>query len=160
MSRKFADDVELPNRDPASGNYAARKTYVDTLSSDAGNLTVGTMAKQRLPAVLNVVRTIAQVGGFIDIDASVQGNTIKTTLASVDVTLNIPTLGTEDQVIQGIVYASTAQRVLTFHASFDRLTGITATQTIPTGKVLRYALRQINITGSAKWCVESVGITQ
>ena len=36
MSRKFADDVELPGRDPSSDNYAARKLYVD--NGDAGRV--------------------------------------------------------------------------------------------------------------------------
>lgn len=144
----------LDGKQPA-GSYAAA---VHTHSG--ADITSGTIQKQRLPSVINVVRTVAQVGGFIDIDASIQGNTIKTTLNSVDATLNVPTLGSEDQILQGVVYASTAQRILTFASGLGRLTGISATLTIPAGKIARYVLRRTDITGSAKWLIESVGVEQ
>ena len=159
MSRKFADDVELPNRDPSAGNYAARKTYVDTLVADAVNITTGTLNKARLPGVLSTVRTVNPSGGTISIDANTFGNTIQSTLTG-DATLNVPTNGGDDQILQLVALASGAQRVLTLHASFGRLTSITTTLTIPSGKVARVALRRTDITGSAKWLVESVGVEQ
>jgi hypothetical protein len=159
MARKFADDVELPNRDPSSGNYAGRKAYIDARVADAANITTGTVDNARLPRALSGVRTVNPSSGTIAVDATNAANNINSTLTG-DATLGYPTDGVECQVIQGAVLASGAQRILTFHASYGRLTGIGNTLTIPSGKVGRYALRRTDITGSAKWLVESVGVEQ
>lgn len=110
-------------------------------------------------SAIGVVRGVTPASGVIDINANTAGNSIDSTL-TVDTTLNVPTNGTSGQVLQGTVVASGAQRILTFNASFGRLTGITATLTIPTGKVGRYSLRRTDITGSAKWLVEATGVEQ
>jgi len=158
MSRKFADDVELPNRDPSAGNYAARKTYVDNRVADAANITTGTLDRARLPTVLFGQRTVNPSGGVIAIDASIAGNFIESTMSSAT-TVNVPTNGVDNQIIQGIVLASTGA-VLTFHASLGRLGPIANTLTIPTGKIARYVLRRTDITGSAKWLVEAASVEQ
>lgn len=145
--------------DPTANDHAARKGYVDARVGDAANITTGTLDNARLPAVLSGVRTVNPSGGTISIDANGAGNTIESTLTG-DATLNVPTNGSNTQILQGIVLASGAQRVLTFHASLGRLTAIANTLTIPSGKVGRYALRRTDITGSAKWLVESVGVEQ
>jgi hypothetical protein len=108
---------------------------------------------------IGLVRGITPAAGVINIDASVNGNNIDSTL-SVDTTVNVPTNGASGQTLQGTVLASGAQRVLTFNASYGRLTGIGATLTIPSGKVGRYAIRRTDVTGSAKWLVEAAGVEQ
>lgn len=110
-------------------------------------------------AVVSVPLSAAPSGGAISIDADLASGGADSTLTA-DATLNVPTNGVNGQLIQGAVLASGAQRILTFHASFGRLTGIANTLTIPSGKVGRYAARRTDITGSAKWLIESVGVEQ
>lgn len=131
----------------------------DSRFSDASALTTGTLGTARMPNLLSTVRTVAPSGGTISIDANTSGNNVDSTLSG-DTTLNVPTNGAAGQVIQGTVLASAAQRILTFHASYGRLTGIGATLTIPTGKIGRYSIRRTDLTGSAKWLVEAVGVEQ
>lgn len=158
MARKFADDVELPNRDPSAANHAARKSYVDARVADAANITTGKVGTARMPAVLSTVRTASISGGTLSIDASVDGNSIDVTVGS-NFTQNVPTNGTAGQILQLTCYASAAYTV-TFHASLLRLTGIANTLNIPSGKHARYSLRCTNASGSLVWIVEAVGVTQ
>lgn len=137
---------------------AAAAVSADKLADGVTNKIMTATERSKLSAI-GVVRGVSVSGGTISIDASVAGNNVDTTM-SADATLNVPTNGAAGQVIQGTVLASTAQRVLTFHASFGRLTGIGSTLTVPTGKVGRYALRRTDITGSAKWLVEAAGVEQ
>lgn len=117
------------------------------------------MARRTATAILSVPQTVAPSGGTISIDADAVGNNVNSSL-SADATLNVPTNGSDGQVIQGAVLASAAQRILTFHASYGRLTGIGSTLTIPSGKVGRYSARRTDVTGSAKWLIEAVGVEQ
>lgn len=79
---------------------------------------------------------------------------------SAAVTLNVPTSGADGSVLQLAFLASGASRTLTFDAGNARLTGIVSAYAIPSGKVFRCVLRRSDITGSAKWIVESAGIEQ
>jgi hypothetical protein len=155
MSRKFADDVELPNRDPASGNYAARKTYVDTKVADAANITTGRLDPARMPAILSPVRVLSISGGVLAIDASVVGNNVDVTVGA-NFTQNVPTNGTPGQVIQVTCFAGSAYTV-TFNASFWRITTVAATLDIPAGDIARYTLRCTAASGSTIWIVEAAG---
>lgn len=157
MSRQFGTSILLP-ADPTVANEAATKGYVDAEVADAANVTAGQFSNARMPQVLSGVRTVNPSGGVIAIDASAVGNNINSTGSSAT-TLNVPTNGADGQVLQLAVYASTGF-TLTFHASFGRLTGIAATLVIATGKVARVAIRRTDVTGSAKWLVESVGVEQ
>lgn len=130
----------------------------DKLINGSTNVIMTSAERSKLSAI-GVVRTVSASGGTVSIDANAAGNNIDTTL-STDATLNVPTNGTAGQVLQGSVLASSAQRILTFHALFGRLTGIGATLTIPTGKVGRYAIRRTDVTGSAKWLVEAAAVEQ
>ncbi|MBK8246293.1 MAG: hypothetical protein IPK85_02620 [Gemmatimonadetes bacterium] len=117
------------------------------------------MSRKSSTALILVPQTAAPSAGAISIDADLASGGADSTLTG-DATLNVPTNGSNGQIIQGAVLASGAQRILTFHASYGRLTGIASTLTIPSGKVGRYAIRRTDITGSAKWLVESVGVEQ
>jgi hypothetical protein len=129
-----------------------------TAHNHAGSeITSGTLDTARLPNLLSAVRTVAPSAGTISINADTAGNNVDSTLTG-DATLNVPTNGAPGQVIQGAALASGAQRVLTFHASYGRLSPIIATLTIASGKVGRYAIRRTDITGSAKWLVEAAGV--
>jgi hypothetical protein len=130
----------------------------DKLADGTTNKVMTATERTKLAAI-NVARSVSASAGTISIDANTAGNNINTTL-SADATLNVPTNGADGQVLQGAVLASAAQRILTFSASFGRLTGITNTLTIPSGKVGRYAIRRTDVTGSAKWLVEASGVEQ
>lgn len=117
------------------------------------------MARKSAAAWVSPPLVAAPSGGTISIDASLASGGADSTLTG-DATLNVPTNGSAGQVIQGAVLASGAQRTLTFHASFGRLTGIASTLVIASGKVGRYVIRRTDVTGSAKWLVESVGVEQ
>lgn len=158
MARLVLVPISLPG-DAASALHAVPKQQLDAAVADAARLTTGSVATARLPNLLTAVRTVAPSGGTISIDANTAGNNVDSTLTG-DATLNVPTNGAAGQVVQGAVLASGAQRVLTFHASLGRLTGIGSTLTIPSGKVGRYSLRRTDVTGSAKWLVEAVGVEQ
>ena len=125
----------------------------------ATDINSGTLGNSYLPKVLSPTRTATPSGGTISVDADVAGNYLNSTLTG-DATLNVPTNGAAEQVLQGAAFASGAQRVLTFHASYGRLSGIGSTLTIPSGKVGRYTLRRTDITGSAKWLVEAAAVEQ
>ena len=131
----------------------------DSRIGDASSLTTGTVGTARLPNLLSAVRTVAPSAGTISINADTSGNNVDSTLTG-DTTLNVPTNGASGQAIQGTVLASGAQRVLTFHASFGRLSPLVNTLTIPSGKVGRYSIRRTDITGAAKWLVEAAGVEQ
>lgn len=175
-----ADPASATRRDYVDGQIATRAASSHThddryyTESEVDTALSGKAATSHTHSIANVtslqtaldgkeplrsVRTVNPSGGTISINADTDGDTIKSTLTG-DATLNVPTNGFEDQILQGVVLASSAQRVLTFHASLGRLTAITNTLTIPSGKVGRYALRRTDITGSAKWLVESVGVEQ
>jgi hypothetical protein len=112
-----------------------------------------------IDSTARVVRTVAPSAGAIAINANTVGDSVDSTLTG-DATLDVPTNGAAGQVIQGTCHASGAQRVLTFNASYGRLTGIAATLTIPSGKLGRYSIRRTDLTGSAKWLVEAAGVEQ
>lgn len=158
MARQYGTSILLAAY-PTAPMEVTPKQYVDDAAANASNLNTGTVGTARLPNMLTVPRAVNPSGGVIAIDADMSGTVIESTLTT-DATLNVPTNGTTGLVVQGIVLASGAQRILTFHASFGRLTAITNTLTIPSGKIARYAIRRTDITGSAKWLVESVGVEQ
>lgn len=130
----------------------------DTLTDGTTNKAFLATERTKLSAI-GVARTVSASAGVIAVDASTAGNNLNTTL-SADATLNVPSNGVDGQVLQGSVLASTAQRILTFHASYGRLTNIGATLTIPSGKVGRYAIRRTDVTGSAVWLVEAAAVQQ
>jgi hypothetical protein len=80
--------------------------------------------------------------------------------ATGDESIAIPTNGTDGATVQLTILASAASRIITFNASFQRLTGITSSYSVPSGKILRVSLRCTTITGSAVWIVEAAGVTQ
>lgn len=157
MARAVGTSVTVPGN-PTQALELTPKQYVDARVADAVNITTGTLDNARLPKTLSGVRTVNPSGGTISIDANTAGNNINSTGSSAT-TLNVPTNGGDAQVLQLAIYASTGF-TLTFHASFGRLTGIASTLVIATGKVARVALRRTDVTGSAKWLVESVGVEQ
>lgn len=159
MSRKFADDVELPNRDPSSGNYAARKTYVDTVGSNASGLTSGTVANARLPKVMSPVATGTVSGGLLALDASaLAGNNVDVSTGT-SYTQSVPTNGTAGQVLSVTVW-TTAAITITFNASFIRLGSIAATLAPAISKFARYQLRCTNASGTLTWIVEAAAVGQ
>lgn len=158
MSRKFTDDVELPNRDPSAGNYAARKTYVDNKVADATQVTTNQFDNNRMPRVLSPVRALTPSVGALSIDASVVGNNIDVTVGAA-FTQNVPTNGVAGQVLNVTCYASGAY-VVTFNASFVRLGSIASTLSIPSGKFARYQLRCTNASGTLTWIVEAAAVSQ
>lgn len=143
-------DAENARDDIASALVAGTGIAI-TVDDAANSITIANPAAS--------VRTVAPSGGTISINATTIGNSIDSVLSG-DVTLNVPSGGVAGQALQGSALASGAQRVITFHASLGRLTGIASTLVIPSGKVGRYALRRTDVTGAAKWLVESVGVEQ
>jgi hypothetical protein len=159
MSRKFADDIELPNRDPSTGNYAARKTYVDAAASNASGLTTGTVPNARLPKVMSPVATGTVSAGVVALDASaLAGNNVDISTGT-SYTQNVPTNGTAGQVLNVTVWA-TAAITITFNASFIRLGTIAATLAPAISKFARYQLRCTNASGTLTWIVEAAAVGQ
>lgn len=77
-----------------------------------------------------------------------------------DTTLAAPTNGSDGVEIQLVLWASGAQRILTFDAGLERLGGVLASYTIPSGRKARVSLRCSTVDGTTDWIVEAAGVTQ
>jgi hypothetical protein len=155
MSRKSGDILEgPPGIDPTTSDQYARKGYVDNKVADAANLTTGTVDKARLPFPATQARTVSPSSGVININASTYGSTVKNTIAS-SATLAVPTNGSEDMVIEGIVYCNSSSALtLTLASGFQRLSSVSSSLSIPAGKYARYTLRFCSIASTTFWLVE------
>jgi hypothetical protein len=151
--------ISIPTGSVVDASVSASAAISADKFTDGTTNKIMTATERTKLSAIGVVRSVSASAGTISIDANTAGNNIDTTL-SADATLNVPTNGVAGQTLQGSVLASAAQRILTFNASYGRLTGITATLTIPSGKVGRYAIRRTDITGSAKWLVEAAAVEQ
>jgi hypothetical protein len=132
-----------------SGNQIENSTYwVNTRKVYVATVTV------KDPT--NNVRS-AGSGTSLSIDASIGSTSVDYT-ATGNAAVNVPTNGQNGQVVQLAILASGAARTITFDAGIDRLTGISASYTPASGKLLRAALRYSTLTG--KWTVEAAAVTQ
>lgn len=173
MGREFTGGVILPNSTPPGSRYAIPMGIADLryLLSSAVGVAGGTPALDanasllpaNMPRVLSGVTTVnPATGALTAINAAAAAVTVNNYnyVCTGNVTFPVPTSGTDTQVLQLSFLASGAQRTVTFNASIQRLTGITALQTVPSGKVLRAALRYCGYGSVNAWLLESVGITQ
>lgn len=172
MPREFTGGVLLPAANPTLARQAAHKQYVDlfvplTQKGVAnGVLDLDGNASWdpgHAPRVLSGISTTSgATGALTAINAAAAANTVNNYnyICTGDVTFPVPTNGTDAQVLQLSFLASGAQRIVTFNASIQRLTGIAAAQTVPSGKVLRAAIRYCGYGSVNAWILESVGITQ
>jgi hypothetical protein len=154
MSRKFADDVELPNRDPSSGNYAARKAYVDALVADAVNITTGTLSAQRLPKVLSPINVSTEAGPNVQL-TNTSWN-YKNMTATGNLNFLAPTTNDERQILQVAVLASGGGRTITFETGIAIQKGGTRSFVLASGELLRFSLEYSSLL--AKWVLTAVGI--
>ncbi len=141
----------------AKSDTSHTHSYAATSHSHATtDITSGRLTAARLPLVTGDILS-GSGSGAIATDAD-QGN-IRNYTATGNVTINVPSNGSDGQVIQYAVLASGGARTITFTAALNELTGISAGPTsIPSGKLCRFSLRRSALTST--WIVEAFGITQ
>lgn len=113
---------------------------------------------ENMPLALSGTLATAGATGTVTLDPTLNGNNRDLTMTG-DCTLAEPAAGVNGQVLQVTAVASGADRTVTFDAALERLTGINASYTVPSGKKLRAALRYSSV-GTGGWVVEAVGVTQ
>lgn len=154
MSRKFGDDVELPNRDPSSANYAARRSYVDALVADAANITTGTLSAQRLPKVPSPINSSTESGPNVQL-TNTSWNYKNMTITG-NVQFLAPTTNDERQILQVAALASGGARTITFETGIAIQKNGTRSFPLASGEMLRFSLEYSSLLG--KWVLTAVGI--
>jgi hypothetical protein len=154
------DDTEGSSFDvamPSGGDVDELTALTNTVTQNTGVLRLGnTIGTAALPRVLSLRRTHSATTGNITIDASLSGNNREVT-ATGNITFLAPTGGIFAQVLQVEVLASGGSRTITIDSGIQRLTGVTATYTVPSGKLLRLALRYSALANA--WVAESAAVT-
>lgn len=140
--------TDLGNKQNTSGKGAA--------SGYASLDSATRVPNAQMPLVLSPIAATGPTSGTFSIDASTGSNNRNHT-ANGAVTVAVPTNGVDGQVIQLAVLASGGSRVITWNASYARLTGIDAAYTVASGKLLRASIRYSSLL--TLWVVEAAAVT-
>lgn len=123
----------------------------------ASAINSGQFSTNRMPHVSSTVRAATGATGVIAIDAAVVGNNLDYT-ATGDITLGVPTGGSNRQVLRIQVLASVAARNVTFDPNYRISTGIASrTFSVPAGEALLAAVEYSTLL--ADWVITAATVT-
>ena len=112
-----------------------------------------------LPSVLSRFQS-GTITGTISVDAGLANVNNVDVTAQGTVTVPAPTNPSRGQIIQYTILASGADRTVNIDVAINRLSGVAASYLVPSGKVLRLALRYTTLGTTARWLAESAGVEQ
>lgn len=141
-----------------SGGDASELVMTLTALTNPGLLRLGDrLGAAAMPAALSRARPFTAGPATFATNAANNGNNIDITAVGA-LTLAVPVNPTNGQVLQYTILASGAEQIITLAAGLGRLSGITASYTVPVGKVLRLSTRFTALTST--WIVEAAAVTQ